>query len=304
MYFKSVTILLAAAVAAAMAGCSASSSSSVQSGETSAAEETSGLVQTVVTDSVEMDYVVFGSGEKNFVIIPGLSVHSVMGSAEAIADAYSSFTEEYTVYVFDRAKNISEGYSVRDMAADTAAAMKELGIDEADVFGASQGGMITMYLAIDYPELVNKAVLGSTLSRPNETFNEVVQEWISLAQAEDETGLIGSFLDRVYSKNTLDAYRDYLMETNAGITDEEYERFLILANALTTFDCYDELSKISCPVLVLGCEGDHVVTAEGSKEIAGVLNCELYLYDDTYGHGVYDEAADYKERCYTFLTED
>ena len=46
-----------------------------------------------------MKHIVFGSGNKNFVILPGLSVHSVMGLADAIAEAYKDFCEEYTVYV-------------------------------------------------------------------------------------------------------------------------------------------------------------------------------------------------------------
>ena len=98
-----------------------------------------------------MDHIVFGHGEKSFVILPGLSMHSVMGAADAIAEAYKDFCEEYTVYVFDRAKNIHDGYTVRNMAEDTAKAMRRLNIEKADVFGASQGGMIAMYLAIDHP---------------------------------------------------------------------------------------------------------------------------------------------------------
>ena len=38
-----------------------------------------------------MKHIVFGSGTKNFVILPGLSVHSVMGLADAIAEAYKDF---------------------------------------------------------------------------------------------------------------------------------------------------------------------------------------------------------------------
>ena len=260
-------------------------------------------VETVTAGDIEMDYTVFGNGEKSFVILPGLSVHSVMGSADAIAEAYKDFTEEYTVYVFDRTKDLKEGYTIEEMAEDTAAAMKALNIEDADIFGASQGGMIAMYIAIDHPELVHKMVLGSTLAQPNDTFEQVANEWIQLAEAKDEEGLLASFADNVYSEATLEAYRDYLITSNLGITDEEYERFLIQAEACVTFNCYDELSSIKCPVLVLGSEGDHVVTAEGSREIAEALGCEIYLYDENYGHGVYDEAADYKERCLNFFNE-
>ena len=75
------------------------------------------------------------------------------------------------------------------------------------------------------------------------------------------------------------------------------------AQACQTFNCYDQLSSIQCPVLVLGAENDQIVTAEGSKQIAEALDCEIYLYDKNYGHGVYDEAADYKQRCLDFFSE-
>ena len=266
-------------------------------------EETESLVNTVSIGENSMDYVKFGNGSKVFVIIPGLSIHSVMGSAEAIKEAYNDFSEEYTVYLFDRAKNISDGYSIEDMAKDTANAMKNLGIEKAYIFGASQGGMIAEYIAIDYPELVEKLVLGSTLSKPNDTANNLINEWITLAKEKDEDGLLNSFVENVYSKNTLDAYKDTLISANKGITDEEYERFIILAKAIETFNCYDKLNEIKCPVLVLGSNGDKVVTPAGSTEIAEAINCDIYMYEDTYGHGVYDEAADYKQRILDFFNK-
>ena len=271
-------------------------------GEIAAAEAAADArVKTVSTGDMEMDYIAFGSGKRAYVILPGLSVHSVMGSAEAIEDAYKDFTEEYTVYVFDRAKDIQEGYTVRDMAADTAAAMKALNIEDADIFGASQGGMIALYLAIDHPELVHKMILGSTLAKPNDTFNRVIDEWIQLAEDKNERGLLESFADNVYSEATLNAYRETLISANLGITDAEYRRFIILAKACKTYDCCDALSDVQCPVLAIGSEGDRVVTAEGSVQIAEAIGCELYLYDASYGHGVYDEAPDYKQRCLDFL---
>ncbi len=247
-----------------------------------------------------MKHITFGNGKKNLVIIPGLSIHSVMGLRDMIEQAYQVFTDEYTVYVFDREENIAEGYTVREMAADTAKAMKALHIEKADVFGASQGGMIAMYLAIDHPKLVHSLILGSTLARPNETISGMVEEWIRLAEKKDERGLLESFVDHVYSKTTLEAYRDVLISSNLGITEEEYGRFLILAKACRTFNCFSELRRIQCPVFVIGAEGDDVVTAAGSREIAKELGCKLYLYGGEFGHGVYDEAPDYKERCLAF----
>lgn len=258
-------------------------------------------VKTVSVGNTEMDYAVFGSGEKAFVILPGLSIHSVMRSAEAIANAYKDFWEEYTVYVFDRVKDINEGYSVESMADNTAEAMKKLNIENADVFGASQGGMIAMCLAINHPKAVHKIILGSTFAKPNETCLRVLEEWIQNAKEKNEKGLLESFACNIYSEATLKLYREALISLNSGINSKEYERFIILAKACKNFDCLEKLSGVRCPVLVIGSEGDRVATAESSKQIAEVLGCELFIYDKSYGHGVYDEALDYRQRCLKFL---
>ncbi len=258
-------------------------------------------VKTVVFDGGEMDYISFGKGEKTFVILPGLSVHSVTGFAGAVEAAYAPFLEEYTVYLFDRKKKIDTGYSIRSMASDTAEAMSALSLSSCAVFGASQGGMIAIYLAIDHPALVSKLILGSTLSRSNETFLSAVSLWLEKARERDEEGLLSNFVDAVYSENTLSLCRDSLIESNRGITEEEWERFIVLASSCLGFDSYDELGKITCPVLVIGSEGDRVVTAASSREIASLLDCEKYIYPPFYGHAVYDEAPDYKKRCLEFL---
>ena len=72
-------------------------------------------IETVRTDRFSMDYFKFGRGEKPFVIIPGVSVQSVMGSAELIAEAYKLFADDFTVYVFDRRKNLPEPQPVIDV---------------------------------------------------------------------------------------------------------------------------------------------------------------------------------------------
>lgn len=258
-------------------------------------------VKTVRANTRTMDYIRFGSGERAFVILPGMSIHSAMTLGDMVADAFSGYTEHYTVYMFSRANAMPDGYSVRDMAADTAAAMRALGIGEADVFGASQGGMIAQYMAIDHPELVRRMVLASTLSRPNPRFLAQMREWDRLAALHAEEELLASFADSVYSEATLKAYRETLIASNRGITAEEYRSFSVLAHACMTFDCSKELSGVRCPVLVIGAEGDGITTADGDREIAEALGCALYMYGTEYGHGVCDEAPDFRDRCLRFL---
>ncbi|MBQ9030962.1 MAG: alpha/beta fold hydrolase [Parasporobacterium sp.] len=119
-------------------------------------------IETVSTNDFTMKYCKFGTGEKTFVILPGLSIQSVLDSADLIAEAYQLFAKDFTVYVFDRREELPASYSVYEMAQDTAAACQTLGMEDINLFGASYGGMAAMEIAIQYPELIEKVVLVST----------------------------------------------------------------------------------------------------------------------------------------------
>ena len=56
--------------------------------------------------------------------------------------------------------------------------------------------------------------------------------------------------------------------------------------------------------LVVGCFGDAVVGWKASVALAEALGCPLYLYGPEFGHSVYDEAPDYRQRLFAFFTEE
>ena len=133
----------------------------------------------VTVGNSTMDYAVFGYGSRPLVIIPGLSLRDVRGAGLGLAYTYRRFMREFRIYVIDKKNDVPQGYSVKDIADDTVAAMRSLGIDRADVYGVSLGGMVAQYIAVNYPEAVNRLILGVTTSRQNETIQRVVGGWIS-----------------------------------------------------------------------------------------------------------------------------
>lgn len=258
------------------------------------------MVSTVNIGNIEMDYCRFGNGKRIFVIIPGLSLVPVTPSEEAVAGYYSSLTDEFTIYMFDRRKNVPVGYSIENMADDTAAVMKDLGIKKACLFGASQGGMIVLSIAVNHPELVEKAVVGSASSRPSGR-RSVIEDWVDIAADRNKDKLVSSMLDTIYSENTLGKYRDTMISAYDSIPDIDYEQFSIIAKPITSFNIYDRLTEISCPLLVMGCDGDRVFSGDDSRDIAEKTGCQLIMYGREYGHAVYDEAPDYVSNIKNFL---
>ena len=255
---------------------------------------------TIKFKNTTMDYVAFGKGTKSLVIIPGLSLNRVKGAGLSLAFMYRIFAKKYRVYVFDRKEVISEGYTIKEIAEDTAYAMKELGIVKAYVFGVSQGGMIAQYLAMDYPKLVEKLVLGVTLSRINETVKNAIETWIEFAKNKDMENFVEDMLYKMYSTAYIKKYRLMIPFMIKMSKKADLKRFSILAKACLTCDTYEELHKISCPVLVLGGKQDKVVTGKASEEIAEKLGCEIYMYEEL-GHAAYEEAKDFNKRIYDFF---
>ena len=254
------------------------------------------------TGSTTTDYAVFGKGNRPLVMLPGLNTRGVKGSALMLSVMYRMFAKTHRIYVIDRKNHIPAGYTVRDMAHDTAEAMEQLGITQADVIGISQGGMIAQYLAIDHPHLVHKLVLGVTLSRNNPTVETVVGNWITTVKNGDLRAFTADMLDKMYSEAYVRKYRPLLPLLTVLNRPQNPERFLRLAEACLTCCAYAELDKITCPVLVLGGRKDKIVTGEASIEITEKLGCDLYLYDDL-GHAAYEEATDFNRRILEFLNK-
>ncbi|MBR3533481.1 MAG: alpha/beta hydrolase [Clostridiales bacterium] len=260
---------------------------------------------TVRTDSFSMDYARFGHGDKTLVIIPGLSVDSVIKYSDAVADAYSQMTDDFTIWLFDRRADLPGSYSIFDMASDTAEAITALGLSDICLFGASQGGMIAMVIAMDHPDLVSRLILGSTAAEVgSEIFDGVVSGWIKLAAEGDAAGLYLAFGRAIYPPEVFEQSRELLGQIAESITKKDLARFVILAKSLGGFKVTDRLSSIACPVLVLGSEDDNVLGGKASVSIYEALGSdsdrEIYMYNG-YGHAVYDLAPDYKDRMTEFF---
>ena len=263
-------------------------------------------IKTVKTDSFSMDYFRFGQGNRVLVILPGLSVRSVMLSADMIADAYETLADKFTVYVFDRRRDLPPVYTIRDMARDTAEAFRALELEKVCLFGASQGGMIAQVIAIEHPELVFRMVLGSTTPHIRPSQFEKIKHWIDLAEKRDRTGLYLAFGQEIYTPEVFAQAREGLIKGSAAVTDGDLERFIILAGGIRDFNVTDELERIQCPVLAVGAYEDSIVDSDATMERAEKLEftegSKLYMYIG-YGHAAFDTAPDYRQRLLDFFTE-
>lgn len=255
-------------------------------------------------DNTVIDYVSFGKGENNLIIIPGLGdgLRTVKGMVLPFAYMYRSFAKDYRVYVFSRRNDMRKGFSTKDMAEDIIKCMAKLGIRQADFMGISQGGMIAQCIAVRHNSVVRKLVLAVTSSSPNRMIIENLKYWIERAKKKDYKSIYIDTAEKTYTEKHLKNYRKLYGILSKITKPKGYRRFIIQAQSCLNHNMYDELDRIESPTLVIGASEDKILGVNASKEIADrIKNSKIYIFEG-YGHGVYQETKDFNVQVLKFLS--
>lgn len=250
-----------------------------------------------------MDYLRFGTGRENLIMLPGLGdgLRSIYGMALPMALMYRMFAKDYTVYMFSRKSHMDPGCTTADMARHVKEAMDVLGIEKAHFLGVSMGGMLAQHLAADFPEAVDKLILTVTAARPNPVLTDSVTLWMHQAEAGNHTALMDSNLQRIYSADYYRKNKWMVPFLGKFTKPKSYDRFLVMARACLEHDAFDKLPSITAPTLVLGGGKDETLGSEAAGEIAAVIpGAKLKIYS-LWGHGLYEEAREFNSDILAFL---
>jgi pimeloyl-ACP methyl ester carboxylesterase len=112
-------------------------------------------------NDLEMYYEIHGSGPP-LVLLHG--AFSAIGTS--FGELLPALAETRQVIAFElqahgRTADIDRPLSIEQLADDTAAALRLLGIAQADIFGYSMGASVALHLTIRHPDVVRKLVLAS-----------------------------------------------------------------------------------------------------------------------------------------------
>jgi pimeloyl-ACP methyl ester carboxylesterase len=112
-------------------------------------------------NGLEMYYEIHGTGEP-LVLLHG--AFSAIGTS--FGELLPSLASTRQIIAFEmqahgRTADIDRPLSLEQMSDDTAAALRQLGIEEADIFGYSMGAGVALQVAIRHPEVVRKLMFAS-----------------------------------------------------------------------------------------------------------------------------------------------
>lgn len=117
----------------------------------------------VAVNGLEMYYATYGGAGRPLVLLHGgiTTIETSFGRLlPTLAQAWQVSAVEQQGH--GRTADIDRPMSFSQMADDTAALLRLLGVEHCDVFGFSDGGNVGLGLAIRHPGLVRKLVVGGT----------------------------------------------------------------------------------------------------------------------------------------------
>jgi 3-oxoadipate enol-lactonase len=234
------------------------------------------MTQITVGD-ININYEIQGSGAPLLMI---------MGLSFSLRDWGKKFTEllaqHYQLILFDNrdaglTSQSTRPYSIADMADDVAGLLDALNIPKAHVFGVSMGGAIAQQFAIQYPDKLDKLILGCTMAGG------------TCSQPGDISGVMSGNLSELlftptFIQNHQQELTDFFAETTPlHSKDEALKRQM---EAFTTHDTCDTLADIKAPTLILTGDKDIAIPRSNSDLLAAKIpNLKLEIIIAGAAHG-------------------
>lgn len=227
-------------------------------------------------DGLELHYELYGDPEakQTLIFLNGLSQSTAVWAGMAF-----HLGKKYRLVLVDllfqgKAEAATEFRSFEGHAADLAHLLHELQLSETTVVGISFGGAVAQRLVVNYPELVQKAILLSTFSYKDAYLEAVINSWEKALLAGGYPLMLEVMLPFVFS-------RAYFLKPVISIDNLKKSKsapnltadsLLKLIEAMKTSGNYlEELKHVQIPVLLVHGADDMVCPPEFGKGMYDAL---------------------------------
>jgi pimeloyl-ACP methyl ester carboxylesterase len=196
-----------------------------------------------------------------------------------------------------------EQYTLEDMADDSAALLRELGLAPAHVVGASMGGMIAQTLAARHPDVVRSlvSIMSTSGNRWRGGPAPSVYRFLLRPPPRDRDGYIerSAAVFGLVGSTGFDRDEQYIRERAAQSYDRGFDPRAggrQLGAILASGDRTKALKRISSPTLVIHGTVDKMVRPSGGRATARAIPGARLMMIDGMGHdlprGVWPQVID------------
>jgi 3-oxoadipate enol-lactonase len=218
---------------------------------------------------------------------PLLLVHGLMVTGDMFAPVIDLFASSYRVIVPDlrghgRSRALPPPYTARQLAADLAAVLEQLGIESADVLGYSQGGAIAQQFALDWPKQCRRLILACTYA-----FNMATpREWVEGHATPFLMRTLGArrFAQLVVSQGGKELGKDGAEWLASLLADQDPKLMAAAWRETMAFDSRQRLAEIACPTLIVAGAQDRAVPMHHARMLyEGIRDSQLVVIEGA-GH--------------------
>jgi pimeloyl-ACP methyl ester carboxylesterase len=231
-----------------------------------------------------------------------LIIAGITDSIAKCAWQLDDLAADFHVIAFDnrgagRSSTPPPGYGMSDVAGDAAAVLAALGVASAHIFGFSMGGMAALHLALRYPHVVRRLVLGCTSAGGRLSVLPEAAAMSALISPDGSGNPRQDFYDRLWISvsDRCIAEQEQVIESLAELAATNPQTPLGYAGqlqAVLAHDVADQLDRIHMPTLVLHGADDRLIPVENGRLLAEAIpGARLILYPEA-GHLFFIERAE------------
>ena len=209
------------------------------------------------------------------VLIPGFS-----GGAWIWFRQIAPLAKQFRVITFDprgigRTPSNSKPHTIRSLADDIAALLRELDIGSAHILGASFGGFVAQEFALSYPELSRTVLLCCTsFGGPNHV--APAMETIAAIASTDDFNtrerirriLIPAFSAEFVRDHPGEVEQTVSLRMANPVSEDLYRSQL---GAALSFNVEPRVQAIEAPTLILSGDADAIVPVQNSRNLAAAI---------------------------------
>ena len=167
-------------------------------------------------------------------------------------------------------------YALADLGGDVLALLDRLGLDRVHLGGMSLGGMVSMWVAANAPDRVDRLVLMCTSARLGPP--DMWAERAAIARAQGVEALADAALARWLPDGFARSRPDVVAELRTMLTATQAEGYAGCCAAIEHMDLEPDLPRIEAETLVIAGLADSATPPAHAERIAaGIPNARLEL---------------------------
>jgi class 3 adenylate cyclase len=260
-------------------------------------------------DGIDIAYQIIGIGPTDLVFVSGFISHlDLIWEVPPMAARQARLADLGRVIVFDkRGTGLSDrtlGFgSVADRMDDIRAVMDADGLEQAAIFGVSEGGPLALTFAATYPHRVTKLALRGTFARvmwaPDYTIGADAANTRQFLEHLGRSWGTGQSLRWIMSDAPDDAVPILARYERSACTPQMAEEIM---RRNSEIDVRDVLPAINVPTLVMHNTGDPVASVNWGRYLAEHIPGARYVETDSDVHVSWDSTWAYPPELREFLT--